>query len=262
MKKVFKLLLPALFISAMFVGCSSTPKQYSFQEVIVSQEAEVRTNDKISDEEQRSIVVFLKENTNGNMLFRGNTPVSKGIFDYEKLETRLEEVAAKAGKKLPQNHKVVVVTLLNGLTPKENEALVAEKKYFQDNAEKGYVINNPIFGALVSPNKYPTKIRKKLEKITAPDHMEELTSKIQNLLVTKNDVPTLIYIHCMAGKDRTGEVVASYNMKYSGISYKDAYADANVVADRKITDFSKYGLQWYGYYLIDYQKVTTIGEIK
>lgn len=71
----------------------------------------------------------------------------------------------------------------------------------------------------------------------------------------------IIYVHCEAGFDRTGEVIAAYQLRYQGNSYNQAYRNAVKVAGRNIRAFSKHGLQWYAYYLREVERLPTIGDI-
>lgn len=80
-------------------------------------------------------------------------------------------------------------------------------------------------------------------------------------LDTDEKKPLVIYVHCEAGFDRTGEVIAAYQLRHQGKSYHQAYQNAVEVAGRQISSFSKHGLQWYAYYLREVEKVPTIGDI-
>ncbi len=39
----------------------------------------------------------------------------------------------------------------------------------------------------------------------------------------KNKKPTIVYVHCSQGVDRTGYVHAAYSMKYENKSIEEAY---------------------------------------
>ena len=58
----------------------------------------------------------------------------------------------------------------------------------------------------------------KVDKI--PTRVED----IKNMVTTKTDVPTLVYVHCTAGCDRTGEVIGSYRLKYQNVNVTQMYA--------------------------------------
>ena len=47
------------------------------------------------------------------------------------------------------------------------------------------------------------------------------------MITTKTDVPTLVYVHCTAGCDRTGEVIGSYRLKYQRKCYTNVCLDIN-----------------------------------
>ena len=75
--------------------------------------------------------------------------------------------------------------------------------------------------------------------------------QLKNLLGMKKSIPVVIYIHCEAGKDRTGEISGSYYMKYLNWEFNQAlwYDNHCVEGTRDISTESKNGLQWYCYYL-------------
>lgn len=50
----------------------------------------------------------------------------------------------------------------------------------------------------------------------------------------------MLYIHCMDGQDRTGEMSAAYYMTYLNMSYPEAMMKDIVIADRPIGCVSRY----------------------
>jgi len=46
------------------------------------------------------------------------------------------------------------------------------------------------------------------------DKIPERVVLLRQMLITKQSRPTVLYVHCTAGCDRTGEVVGSYRLKY------------------------------------------------
>ena len=199
------------------------------------------------------------DRTSGNFLFRGNMPVANGVFQYSELTQAIRNAGQGSG--LPANFRVIDISLVNELTPAEKKALAVEKAYWASRPTLGQLISHPIYGSLTSPNSYPATKRMELEKLPSLGHLGELVDKLQVLLATKSAdrIPSVLYVHCEAGKDRTGEVIGAYAMKYMGMSYKAALANAEAIAGRKISTFNKYGLQWYAYYLADYEGIRTIG---
>ena len=70
-------------------------------------------------------------------------------------------------------------------------------------------------------------------------------------------VTTVIYVHCDAGMDRTGEVSGSYYIRYLSWSFQEAlYYDDHAIEDRNIHVASRNAFQWYCYYLSDTNQVS------
>lgn len=209
------------------------------------------------------LVRLLDYNTDtGAFLFRGNMPVANNALVYQQLLTAMRK--ASPGTPMADKVFVVDISLVNEVIPAEANDLKIEKNFWQQNPTLGKLINHPVYGSLTSPNDYPSAVRKQLEKIPTVSKIDDLLLDLQALLKTPqmSGIPLAIYVHCEAGKDRTGEVAAAYAMKYQGVSYAAAYANANLIAERDISKYSKNELQWYAYYLKDIKKLPTIGPIK
>lgn len=199
----------------------------------------------------------------GNFLFRGNMPVANGAFQYDDLVQSMRNAAQAAGRTLPPQFRIIDISLVNELTPGEKNDLAVEMAYWNSHAGQGRLVNHPIYGSLTSPHLYPEAERRRLERKPSLGHVGQLVDDIQHLLTTRSadGVPVLLYVHCEAGKDRTGETIAAWSMKYMGVSYVAALANANAIAGRDISRFSKNGLQWYAYDLKDYVGIPTVGPI-
>ena len=199
----------------------------------------------------------------GNLLFRGNMPVADGAFQYDALVQSMRDAAQAAGRTLPPQFRVIDVSLVNELTPGEKGDLAAERAFWSSRPGQGQLLHHPIYGSVTSPNDYPASIRHRLEKKPSLGHLGDLIDTLHALLTksSADGVPVLLYVHCEAGKDRTGEAIAAYAMKYMGVSYQAALANAQAVAGRDISRFNKNGLQWQAYYLADYAGIPTVGPI-
>lgn len=70
----------------------------------------------------------------------------------------------------------------------------------------------------------------------------------------------VIYFHCSAGKDRTGEVAGSYYQHILGWTFEEAlfFDDKAVENSRNIHVPSRNAMQWYCYYLL-YSGLSTAG---
>jgi hypothetical protein len=197
-----------------------------------------------------------------NFLFRGNLPVDGQNFDYDSLVSYLRNVASPS---LPATFKIVDVCLLWQFIPKDFIPLEVEKIYWKANPDKGWFINEPIFGSLLPPPADATErnLEEDIGGATLYDHHDDHVQSIKSLLDNSGDNAKgeniAIYIHCDAGKDRTGEVTAAYEMTYLGKSYKTVMTESQQVAGREINVLNQHAIKWYAYHM--QSKIPTIGQI-
>mmetsp|Transcript_87431 Transcript_87431/g.131146 ORF Transcript_87431/g.131146 Transcript_87431/m.131146 type:complete len:188 (-) Transcript_87431:9-572(-) len=131
-----------------------------------------------------------------------------------------------------------------------------------DTQKKGKYVKWPIWGNLMMPDFFDNDTRTEMA-IDLPnwqhDKLAEKIPELRQLLYTYNNITTVIYIHCDAGMDRTGEVSGSYYIRYLQWSFHEAlYYDDNAIEGvngRNIHVASRNGLQWYCYYLADTNQV-------
>ena len=72
---------------------------------------------------------------------------------------------------------------------------------------------------------------------------------------------TVIYIHCTAGKDRTGEVSAAYLMQNKNLSYIQATELNNQIAGRDVYTKQANAICLYALYLRNIKNCSWIGSI-
>eukprot|EP01128_Nolandella_sp_AFSM9_P007564 TRINITY_DN4188_c0_g1_i1.p1 TRINITY_DN4188_c0_g1~~TRINITY_DN4188_c0_g1_i1.p1 ORF type:complete len:268 (-),score=60.66 TRINITY_DN4188_c0_g1_i1:35-838(-) len=182
-----------------------------------------------------------------NYLFRGNEPVRSGRFDYNWTVSNLRAGAALRNVTLPDQFYIIDFCLLEF----EVEDIAAEKAYFEQHPEKGHFVSWPILGSPLPPLKVGKTIRKYMAtKVDGIDNLPDTVTILTELLHTANQtLPVIVLIHCEAGKDRTGEVSASYYMSglNPGWSFQQSlyYANKCVEGKRDISWFSSNALQWY-----------------
>lgn len=196
--------------------------------------------------------------TTGHRLFRGNAPINGSTFEIEPLRAAL---AAAASSPLPARYRIIDVSLMNDLA--EHDALEVERNHWASHADDGAFVHHPVYGSLSSPLDYPSSVRRRVERVPGLDRMEQLELRLQQLLTTPDasGLPCMIYVHCRAGRDRTGQVIAAWRLRFEGISYLAALGEANRVAQRNIVRYSRYGLMWYAFDCQDHRGITTIGTI-
>lgn len=204
-------------------------------------------------------MLYLVDSANGNFLFRGNLPEKDGIFDYDGLVSDMKSCAEKQGKTLPETFSLIDLSFLNYV--KESPEIDVEKNWFQANPSKGTFWLNSLYGTEVNPVDLPKDVRDHTLKHHDIDGLKALMQKVRAYVENKTAQCSVVYMHCMAGKDRTGAASACYLMQYEGMSY-----DAAVSLDKKIADRDPYGhfmndIRWYAFYLRDILNMSSIGKI-
>jgi len=188
-----------------------------------------------------------------NYLFRGDLPLDdNGDFAWEQMNATFHDIVPT----MDQHYVMIDLSFLNKFELLDEEA---EKRYFRQNPQHGEYINWPIWGNAMMPDFFDESQRTQMS-IDLPNWQhDDLPSKIPELnsmLYTDYNVTTVIYIHCEAGMDRTGEISGSYYIRYLGWSFEDAlYYDDHAIEDRNIHVASRNGFQWYCYYLDNTQQV-------
>lgn len=203
---------------------------------------------------------FVPTNGARNFLFRGNNPKENDAFAYDALVASLTAVAANHSLKLPTTFKLVDVSLLVGLDPKESGDLKLEEDFFKANPTKGYLINWPLITDLIGPCivSEHTRIKEATDGHWDLDDLPAKVPVLRSLLHTEGSaMPIVIYVHCEAGVDRTGEIMGSYVMGYQGKSYKEVLAFDDSVEPRPISFEAENGLQWMALYYQYNQTLTT-----
>ena len=183
-----------------------------------------------------------------SFLFRTNEPANANrTFDYAGLVARMRTVANSSGLVLPEDFYMVDVNLLS----LDLSDIYLEKKFFDANPSKGLFVHRPIFGSLVNPLSLPEPIRKELAK-TLPDWSHDKLSKLMvelRTMLTQTYKNTVIFVHCLTGEDRTGEVSGAYYMTYLQDSFAKALEIDNTNENRDILCMSARELIWYCLYL-------------
>jgi len=204
-------------------------------------------------------------------LFRGPAPVAnESTFVFDELRATVQNVARReAGATIPDEFALIVVSLLQAVKPSEGKELKAEEDFFDSlppppqgpaSAANGTrLVKWPIVGDLTAPSSAATKqicLQHAAQYDSRPDHMVTKTTELRGILETAAALdppqPTVVYFHCDAGMDRTGEVYGDYKMMYGNQTYEQVYAYDNTIegpGGRKIHDVSNNALEWMCLYL-------------
>lgn len=204
-------------------------------------------------------VLYLLDEVNGNFLFRGNLPEKNGQFCYTDLIEAMNTYLKEQGKSLPKAFTLLDLSFLNYI--KEKEEIEVEQEWCASNKNLGTFWLNSLYGAEVDPLHLSKNVRDFTLKHHDIDGLKALMSKIRHYLESTPATPLVIYMHCAAGKDRTGEAAACYLMQFKKYSYDSAMSLDTKVAGREVFHAFKDGIRWYAFYLRDLEHLPTIGSI-
>eukprot|EP01132_Coremiostelium_polycephalum_P002886 gene2886-3587_t len=192
-----------------------------------------------------------------NYFFRGNEPkrtFSNGttVFAYDDLVEYILNNSRNVGVTIPDEFYIIDIKLITGPLPSEMPDIRLERDFFAANPQLGQYGQNRTLGDLVDPNILPESDMIHLAK-TLPkwqlDNLPKRMAQYKQILNTPRHLPTVLYVHCECGCDRTGEVMAAYVMKYQGWSFEKAITWDYAIAGRKITIVNQWAAQWYCLYL-------------
>ena len=191
--------------------------------------------------------------------FRGPNPVVRSeVFAYDKLVAAMRAAAQKQGIVLPPDFYLLNVSFLF----LERTDVAVERQFFADNPDKGRFLHYPVVG-LMKPAWLQYGVNglarafgvadagdaaetARPERARALAHLDIAAVRaLRALLEGAHDRPVVIYAHCEAGCDRTGEVIGAYRMQYEGLSAQEAFDRNTQECGREENGFSTRALQAY-----------------
>eukprot|EP00771_Trimastix_marina_P001733 gnl/Trimastix_PCT/2825.p1 GENE.gnl/Trimastix_PCT/2825~~gnl/Trimastix_PCT/2825.p1 ORF type:complete len:260 (+),score=73.39 gnl/Trimastix_PCT/2825:536-1315(+) len=192
-----------------------------------------------------------------NYIVRGNLPLGlfHETFAWHLVKDTLISVAEE--HKIPFDHhfQMVDVCLLQPEKPSNLQYIEIEKEYFEyERPDHGRFVLWPTRGSSHPPSDYtPEQIEVMVKNFTAvskddiPWRMAQFDAMLHEDTTNGSQV---IYFHCEAGRDRTGETAGAYYMKVLGQTFTHAMAtNMHIAGDRHISTHNGYAMQWYCYYL-------------
>lgn len=201
-----------------------------------------------------------------NFLFRGNMPTNtssdgKPFFDYDTLISYMRERAEEAGLTLPDEVYMIDISLNN---PFDGPDFWAEEAFWKNASPSvGKFINWPLgLAGVLPPTVYPVQKRYEMANSTVWkwDKLPSRIPFIRSLLSTTFPKPAVVYVHCTAGCDRTGEVIGAYRMLYETQNLTKMYALDTYECGRPPNYFSTGALEWFCYYYEDTHHMEDIGN--
>jgi len=210
--------------------------------------------------EQRKVVFLDKTMPSSglnNYLFRGNEPKisvnDSDVFAYELLGTYMANATRQAGFTLPSSYYLIDIKYVySTIDPFEEADIKLETAFFKANPMLGEFSTHVILGDVTDPSLLP-KATANAKAATLPtwqdDDLPNYIPSIYKLLYTPRTQPTVIYFHCECGCDRTGEIGASYALKYLNMTYPQALGWDEKIAGRLILPNHQFAIDWYCFYL-------------
>ncbi len=199
-----------------------------------------------------------------NFLFRGGLPLIRhsSTFNYLGLKQGIINAGKKAGVKVPSSFYMIVVNLLNIENPADARRIMVEQKFFQNHPKLGRIqvwgmngtglsVNDP---ALSANRTYLAYNLEGWLNDRLPSRVEELRKWLDgtaSVFHGKARLPIVIYIHCIAGCDRTGEFSGAYYLRYLNKSWEEVNALNQSMCHRNRPFGCKNyrALQWYSLWL-------------
>lgn len=135
-----------------------------------------------------------------------------------------------------------------------------ESQWFQRQADGGWIWRYPLFGYGINPFYIPKNLRRIFYSIDV-DGLNYFVRHLKKIVDFDYGEDVVIYLHCNAGKDRTGEAAACYLMQHKGYTFKQAMLLNQKIAKRKLRWMSVNAIRWYAFFLQECVHVPTIGEI-
>ncbi|KAI6657886.1 hypothetical protein LOD99_15604 [Oopsacas minuta] len=179
-------------------------------------------------------------------------PVLDNKFCYDKLMQNLGEVLQKHNMTLPTNSYMLDITYINSYIPGESKDYGIEELFWDENSNLGRLLHWPIIGSTIRPPGDNTVIKFVIKEYMerSIDRLDLKLPSLHHLLTTEYaDVSLIIYTHCEAGVDRTGEVSGAYYMQFLNVTFENAVKVDNSIINRDMYVDSRNELQWYCYYL-------------
>ena len=201
--------------------------------------------------------VYLLDHNNGNLLFRGSKPcVTKNgawEFDYDnimKVFRDLYKIQLPDGSGFPDTFRFIDISLIDN-TGQQNDILETEYEFFEGTKtpqpSPATQPANELFCKLDSPEgttatvtgQFRWRNRKPCDTGNDNNGIDTLVDEISKLMDNQTGIPYVIYFHCDAGSDRTGEVAISYLLKNRIFSPENAFLYGTTIFKLQGTTFVK-----------------------
>ena len=183
-----------------------------------------------------------------NFLFRGNNPVTDKAFNLTDLVAVLRQQAStECGATFPESFRFIDLDLENPTDP----GYLVELDFWKTHQSLGSAEVWPTLGSVIEFKHTPAAKRKQLIANGSwalaghADHLPERLNQTRALLLDTSGPPTVMYAHCNAGCDRTGEFVAAYALSHLGYNVTTAYGEACKQCGRCPNYYATQAIGWW-----------------
>lgn len=188
----------------------------------------------------------------GNFLFRGDMPCNDTAFAIDDLRAYLSQRATEAGIPLPSDSEYYLVDIsLNNVFDFNH----FEREFWADSshASIGELVNYPTgLAGVFWPSFYNSSQADAmaLGPVWWFDQTPARVVKVRQMLSTKraDGKAQVLYVHCTAGCDRTGQFIGSYRFQYAHVNTTQMYAADTAECGRSPNWYGTGGLMWYCLY--------------
>ena len=207
--------------------------------------------------------VHYVDSVNDNYLFRGGQPFdNQNTFDYSTLQADIISAGKEAGVKVPTSFYIIDVNLLNLRYTSDVNKLEEEFDYFKTHPDLGRLVFWDTGGTEVSQTdeaistdvEFKTYLAQNIDGWLG-DNLDTRVDSLRQMLNNGKSLigasaPIVIYVHCVAGCDRTGELIGAYEMRYLDKSWNDVNSESVNFCDGQPISCENYrALQWYCHWL-------------
>jgi hypothetical protein len=195
-----------------------------------------------------------------NFLFRGAEPLTGSApdwqFNYGGLKESIAKAATAAKVKLPEDYRIIDISLLQLENADEIPKVQTEYQYFQDHPDQGEFHFWETNGTSLCPigRSFPNIKFRNWLAINLDSWMgDTLVHRIETLRswLEKPGPATVIFAHCHGGDDRTGELAGAYYMRFLKMSWEDMNALNQKFAGQPFGCNNYRATLWYCIYLVE-----------
>ena len=169
-----------------------------------------------------------------NYLFRGGLPKLRktGVMNYNGLKNAIVAAAQQGGCNLPASFFLLDVNLLNIENDSDAKRIWVEYQFFKDHPNLGQIQVWGLNGTKLSATDPQLSGAREYLARNLDDWLgDRLAYRIETLrkwlksspvqFGAPSDMPMVIYVHCVVGCDRTGELIGAYYLHYMNKSWEE-----------------------------------------